>query len=323
MLSRKLKINLNGLEVGTTPMLLPSLSSRINLDVQKTLETISEFIDGPLLISALDYHVINRPLITFPELIFLDSGGYECNKDQDVTDIGFYTCKNDWTKQMYSEVIDTWKNEIPTVLISYDHPTIRAPTKEQIQEAINFLSNRDGFLKEILFKPETKESRRIKPEKIIETIDDLDAFDIIGFTEKELGSSVLNRMVSIAKIRLAMDNKGLEKPIHIFGSLDTITTPLYYLAGADIFDGLSWLRYVYHTGNTLYLDSIGPKLHGVGMNINKIWIQSIYQNYEYLRHLKSLLGRFSVSGDFDLFGDNSHFFNNSYQDLMEEIGDDK
>ncbi len=49
-------------------------------------------------------------------------------------------------------------------------------------------------------------------------------------------------MQNIAKLRKALDKAGLNIPLHVFGSLDTVTTPLYFLAGADIFDGLTWLR---------------------------------------------------------------------------------
>src|SRR6185312_9373800 len=85
----------------------------------------------------------------------------------------------------------------------------------------------------------------------------LSNFDVIGFTEKELGPSTLDRMVFIARLRQELEAAGLDIPIHIFGSLDTISTPLYFLAGADIFDGLTWLRYSYFDGLTLYKHNYG------------------------------------------------------------------
>ncbi len=77
MLARKMKLKLNGLEVGTTPMLVPAFSSKANIDICKTIETTSESINGPILISAYDVNYAEEfPPITFPDLIFLDSGGY-------------------------------------------------------------------------------------------------------------------------------------------------------------------------------------------------------------------------------------------------------
>lgn len=321
MLARKLKLSLKGLEVGTTPMLVPAVSSRINLPLQELLQTISEIVDGPLLISAYDYYYQRELSISFPELIFLDSGGYECNKDQDVSDIGLYKPDNfEWNKDLHSRIISEWSNEKPTVLISYDHPSMREPIAKQIEKANGLFQGKNEFLKEILIKPETKTSTKIRPEKFIENLDSFTSFDIVGFTEKELGYSVLERMIFIAKIRMAMNQKSIEIPIHIFGSLDTVTTPLYYLSGADIFDGLSWLRFLFNDGNTLYMDSFGPKFYGADEKINKIWIRSLYQNYSYLRQLKLNLEKFHSKNNFDIWGSNAEFFKKTYDDLVEKVG---
>ena len=55
----------------------------------------------------------------------------------------------------------------------------------------------------------------------------------------------------------------METPIHVFGSLDTVTTPMYFLAGADIFDGLTWLRFAFHGGYTVYKHNYGALKFGV------------------------------------------------------------
>ena len=85
---------------------------------------------------------------------------------------------------------------------------------------------------------------------------ELSHFSIIGFTEKELGPSLLKRMTAIARVRRALKEVNLDLPIHVFGSLDTISTPLYFLAGADIFDGLTWLRYAFRDGVRIPMMSI-------------------------------------------------------------------
>jgi len=322
MLSRKKKIQLNGRDVGKTPMLLPSVSSRINLEVKKTLDIISEIIVfGPLLVSALDCYKKHITSIPFAELVFLDSGGYECQKDQEISDNGFYYCKEkNWTINKYLTVINSWNKDIPTVLISFDHPKIRIPIANQISDANIFFEGKDDFLKEILIKPEKRKSFKIKPENVIKEINSLASFDIIGFAEKDLGNSVFSRMISIATIRKAMDENKIEKPLHIFGSLDTITTPLYYIAGADIFDGLSWLRYFFDKGNTHYLEGYGPKFYGVGVNQNTIGLQSATHNYEYLREMASAMSRFSTSKDFKCLGPNWKLFEKASKDLFETIG---
>ena len=323
MLARKLKLSLDGLEVGTTPMLVPSISSRANIDINKLLNSVDELVTGPLLISAYDYCYASEFDISFPELIFLDSGGYECNKDGDISDIGLYKPDSKkWDRDCHSRVVDNWPNEIPTVLISYDHPSVREPIEKQINHANDFFNGKDNYLKEILIKPKSTGSLRINAEDIMKNIKSLSSFDIIGFTEKELGYSVLDRMINLAKIRIMMDKERFEKPIHIFGSLDPITTPLYYLSGADIFDGLSWLRFVFHNGDTHYLDSFGPKHFGIHQHSQAMWSRSIAANYTSLRRLEIDLEKFQYNKDFNVFGKNADFFRKSYDDLTVKIGGD-
>jgi hypothetical protein len=70
-------------------------------------------------------------------------------------------------------------------------------------------------------------------------------------------------MQNIAKLRNALTKAGIDIPIHVFGSLDSVTTPLYFLAGADVFDGLTWLRFAFHEGQTLYKQNYGALHLGV------------------------------------------------------------
>lgn len=323
MLTRKLNLTLDGLEVGATPMLVPAVSSRANIPLTELLEVISEIVDGPLLVSAYDYYYSDEISISFPDLIFLDSGGYECNKDQDVSDIGLYNPNPfDWNENLHAEVVDAWSSEIPTVMVSYDHPSVRDPIETQVEKARDLLRGKSNTLKEILIKPETMDSVRVNRDSLVENINLLESFDIVGFTEKELGHSVLQRMISIASIRKAMDEQNIIIPIHIFGSLDTVVTPLYYFSGADIFDGLSWLRFLFHNGSTQYIDSYGPKNFGLDENMRKIWIQTVYQNHSYLRRLQLDMEKFQSTEDFGIFGSNADFFRTSCDDLDEKMRSD-
>ncbi len=60
-------------------------------------------------------------------------------------------------------------------------------------------------------------------------------FTFIGVTEKELGGSTLDRMVNLAKIRQALDTHEILSPIHVFGSLDPLTSILYFSGGSRSF----------------------------------------------------------------------------------------
>lgn len=323
MFQRRLKINReDGLTVGETPLLVPAVSSRVNLPIKKLIQSIEEFVDGPLLLSAYDVNFLDKkfPKVTFPELIFLDSGGYECNVDQYISDIGMYNPNpKKWTLSLYKKTLNEWDNNIPTVFISFDHPKVRQPMEKQISDANELLSNKEGYLKELLVKPETKKSHKINIERLSKYVNQLSDFNIIGFTEKELGNSVLDRMVSISKIRQILDDENITVPVHIFGSLDPVVTPLYYFAGADIFDGLSWLRFMFKDGDTLYHESFGPKQYGVQVNLKTVWGNAVSNNYDYMQKLKLELESYSKTKNLKTFGKNADFYKQALEYLSTKM----
>ena len=323
MFARKTDLRFQSVKVGSTPMLIPSISSRANIPIKKILETIPSYVTGPLLISSYDLLYLNRefPDISFPELIFLDSGGYEVAKEKEIADIGLYKPNaKEWNRELHKNAIDLWPNEIPTVLISYDVPNERKPIIEQVQLARELFQNNPQFLKEFLIKPRSHDSKFIDLKDLKENLSSINDFDIIGFTEKELGNSIFKRMIAIAKIRLMMEELGIEKPVHIFGSLDTITTPLYYFSGADIFDGLSWLRFIFDHGKTMYVDSFGPKKMGIEIVYDDMWTISMFRNYLYLNQLTHDLEKFQATQSFDIFKENKAFFRNACKKLDEKVG---
>ena len=126
----------------------------------------------------------------------------------------------------------------------------------------------------------------LKIKSITDNISELALFDIIGVTEKELGTSILSRMTNIAKIRKSLLSIGKDTPIHVFGSLDTITTPLYFVSGADIFDGLTWLRYAFNNGYTIYKHNYSAVNIGVNVKSLNVDAQCWFHNYYYMSDLK-------------------------------------
>ena len=316
-----MSLKVDGVEVGTTPMLIPAVSSKLNVKIAYLLETVEEVVNGPFLLSSYDYYYSGKPRVSFPDLIFLDSGGYECNRDRDITDIGMYNpSPKKWKERNHKAVIDDWDFTIPTSIISFDHPSIRENLDRQIARAKKLYPEGRNFLKELLIKPETTGSSKVNIDSIAGRVNSLSHFNIIGFTEKELGSSILDRMISIATVRKILDRANLSVPIHIFGSLDAVTTPLYFMSGADIFDGLSWLRFLFHGGNAHYIDSIGPMIFGISENVKKTWIRSVYQNYSYMQKLRLDMEKFCDTQDFAIFRDNGEFFRESLSYLDTRMG---
>jgi len=285
-----------------TPMLVPSFSSRVP-KVENPFRASEEFIDGPLLVSAYDVaHQLLLPPYDFGSAIFLDSGGYEISKIADLSDVSDQTsAPKEWSEKDHSAVLATWKPRVPSVIISYDHPKSRHPIKEQIKRAKKMKLPAGDTVREILLKPETEKQDFIKLEPILSNIHEFTAFGIIGVTEKEIGSSVLERMVNIARIRSALSGAGLATPIHVFGSLDSVTTLFYFVAGADIFDGLTWLRYAFKAGKTLYRQDFGVSDLGISTKSYSVEAQCWHRNYGYMRDMELEMNRFPTSYDFGAF----------------------
>jgi hypothetical protein len=324
VLAARRAIKSGNTELERTPLLLPSFSSKGFPKVAKILETTREVISGPILVSAYDLHVDHQnisPPFDFASMVFLDSGGYEASKETELSDYGEVEhTPGKWTQEMQEAVLAGWKSSVPTVVIGYDHPKSRLPVAEQIQRARGVAAGRTDVLREILLKPETEDQRYLKVDSVVQNIRALSEFDVIGVTEKEVGRSIFQRMENIAKIRLALTRIGLETPIHVFGSLDTLTSPLYFVAGADIFDGLTWLRFAFKDGNTLYKQNYGALEFGIKTAWDVVDGRTWFDNYRYLSDLELEMRRFLRDEDFASFKHHGDLIHNAYFSVVESVG---
>lgn len=304
-----------------TPLLVPSFSSRVR-EIEKPFRASEELIDGPFLISAFDIRkgYINTPY-DFSEPVFLDSGGYEISKDADLSDVGDENASPiDWTESDHSSVLAEWTSNVPTVIITYDHPTIRIPIPEQIEKGKRLHLPSQNSLREILLKPETRDQNFLPIESVKTNIRDLAPFGAIGVTEKEIGNSIFDRMLNIAKLRHALTTIGLNTPIHVFGSLDSTTTFFYFAAGADIFDGLTWLRYAFKNGRTYYRQDFGVTEFGIKQKSPRVEALCWSRNYQYITEMQLAMRRFLGTRNYAEFGDHAERIKDAVKNVEEEIG---
>lgn len=326
MLAKKRPLKIGGKQIKTTPLLLPSFSSKGFPQVQKIFETMNEYISDEILISAYDLHHSKvKGSFDFSEIVFLDSGGYEASKDHELSEIYEGEHKPaDWNPELHSKVIMNWECTSPTVFVSYDGKgTHRVTIPEQIDRAKTLEVPKENSAKSLLLKPETPDARRLNIEKILGHISKMDGFSVIGVTEKEVGKSVLSRMVNIARIRRELDKHFIDLPIHVFGSLDTISTYLYFLAGADIFDGLTWLRYAFHDGDTVYRHAFGTLTLPVDTNSDIVEARCWTSNYQYMRQMQLNMRKFSVDGNYDHFGKHADALKGCYESMQAELEGDQ
>lgn len=296
-----------------TPLLVPSFSSKgfhIRTDgtseVQDILRASGEFITESYLISAYDIHYKHIPppkdLPFRPNVIVLDSGGYEISKDRDLSEVSDpVPGKNGWNHDMLRSVLDVWPKEYATILVSYDHPDEHRSFVEQVELAREVFRSRHDHLHTLLLKPESKNQYTLKTvlKAAVADIAELRSFDIIGLTQKELGPSIIEQMVWIARFRKELDTAGIKAPIHIFGSLDPLTVCLFFIAGAEIFDGLTWMRYAYRDGQCVYVDNaavLGDL--GLEFNHNFVRLQTMRNNIVALQKLAVQIREFQFTGEF-------------------------
>ena len=315
-----------------TPLLIPSFSSKgfnfqkkeISGEKKKVSElyevilVCKELLTESMLVSAYDlyYGFLPDPsMFHCTEFTIIDSGGYETSNSYDFSGINRSPHDiNSWKPDFLEEVILNWPEEFPAILVNYDHGQERLPLSDQISKAkIFFKKCGSGKFCDFLIKPETEDQNFIKIDSVQKKVYELHSFDIIGVTEKEIGNSILERMINIHKIREALNAANLDRPIHIFGSLDPITSILYFFAGAEIFDGLTWLKFSYHNGIAMYNHNYAVLNEEIGIHTKdtSVKIKSLTGNINYLDKLKYVMMDFAATGDFKVFSDigDAHFVN--------------
>lgn len=298
-----------------TPLLVPSFSSKgfarskknEKSEIGEILRASGEFLTETFLISAYDIFYGHLPppskLPYTPSLIFLDSGGYEISTDRDYSSvIDPLPAPGPWDLVTLHSVLAEWPDEIPLVIVSYDHPEERKSVSAQIADAHEFFRKYSQHLHLLLLKPE-KGTQSLLNEALKSVLGDatqLAGFDLVGVTEKELGRSMLDRMVQIARLREAMDAADVAVPIHVFGSLDPISVCLYYVSGAEVFDGLTWIRYGYDVdGKCVYTHNIGALNYGLHVSDDQVKLRAMTQNCYHLQDLQRRLREFEATKKWD------------------------
>lgn len=311
MRSRTLPLTRNGI---SGPLLIPSISSKgfpiVNgiSEAGDALILVSPDLHESLLVSAYDIHHKLVPdhekileeshtdsLYGTPDLLVIDSGGYELSGsfESGETSRGPYSPKP-FSRADFERVVDQLPKDRELLVVTYDEPVDeRMSYREQRQIAQQFATDRPHLKVTFLIKP-AGDQKLIRPEDLAPEVRDLRIFDAIGVTEKELGDSILDRLICLATLRRLLDESGSENvPIHVFGSLDPILTPLYFMAGGEIFDGLSWLRYTYYDDCAIHPEEFAVLTVNIDANQIRRDARRHMSNLQYLRKLQHNLERWA------------------------------
>lgn len=224
-----------------TPLLVPSFSSRGFQDPLGVVKSYSPYTSRCCLVSAFDVHydVLPSEWRDIADFMILDSGGYEAYASSELSS------PRSWDVEKYRTVIENLGLATAYLLVTFDYNIRENPYERQVAEASALCEAYPRYDWDFLVKPEGPGRREINADAVVKRVDSLDPFAAIGFVEDELGNSIWARAKNIRRIRESLGEQGLEIPIHVFGCLDPLRIPIYVLSGADIFDGLEWIRWAF------------------------------------------------------------------------------
>ncbi len=323
------------------PKLVPSFTSKgfpFDKDsgysvVSRALDFVvqGQLLDDSFLISAYDIHHNHfkepKKYFNIPQIVFLDSGGYEVSPYYDSTEPeqGPYKHKP-YEEEDYKKVLTSLPIDKPIVISNPDYITEKMEIEDQILHSQKFFNEMPNFTRNFIIKPGFKKKGGPKQEIpfdiLIANIGKLGAFDVIGVTEKNLGRNLKIKLKNIARLRAALNREGISNPIHIYGGLDPVLTPLYFFAGAEIFDGASWLRYAYHQGMAIHRYCYGVMRDtNAFMTEEQVEVHAYLDNLLYLVKLSTELRAFASSAkpNFNIFTNHGTIYKEIYKELVSEI----
>lgn len=305
-----------------TPLLIPSLSSKGfafrpdgRSEVATYLELAKDELTEALLLSAYDIEHRYLPDVTEllsddhwstvysnTRLLVIDSGGYELNSGWQAGDLvrGAWRPRS-FDAEAYGRIVDRLPTDFDLLVVNYDHvepPTQRVDYPQQVESSARFFETRKHLMNNLLLRPPA-DKHYLDPHAVRPVIPSLTQFDVVGVTEKEAGDSLLDRLTTIARLRYMLDQAEVDVPIHVFGVLDPLLVTLYFMAGAEIFDGLTWLRFGHYNGLSIYRETVPVLENHVDMSASVRGARSQLTYLEALRDLKRTLRSWESSGGND------------------------
>jgi hypothetical protein len=296
-----------------TPLVVPSFSSIANKKIGEIYQMLRDHIPEASLVSAYDlnYGVIDRKDIWVSDIVFLDSGNYERERLKILQ-----KKREEWSLKIYEKLIQSLIPLSSLVLVNFDE---RKPVTKQIEEAQDLFSNYQDVAKCFLYRPPSRSADFIDVDNLTRNLSSLLSFDVLGIAEKELGPSPLARCKNILRIRVALKSQDLDIPIHVFGCLDPIGVILYFLSGADVFDGTLWLRFSFYNDIAIYANNAAILSGSWSLSDNDFLGATYVLNLKKLTHLLYNLRRFSRKHDPSVLGLNSDLLR-VVKDIISDAG---
>lgn len=282
-----------------TPLLVPSFSSRGFSDIGDLFEEVSPDLRRSCLLSAFDLEsgAITVDLSKAADLVLIDSGVYE-TKAHTVAADGHTSvpAATAWTRDMYRAFLPRIPATSNALLVSFDH---YGPVQEQLERAHTDFALAPSAARDFLLKPRARDFR-IDATDVVTAGTSLDHVDVLGVTEKELGDSLLERCSTLHRLRDALSATGRDLPIHVFGAITPGPVLAYFMCGADIFDGLNWLRYQYGPQGLGYVQDAALVEGDPSRPDAQVVVDAARANIRFLHRLQDSMARFTRGHDLEV-----------------------
>ena len=281
----------------STPLLVPSFSSVGFPHINDVYQVVKHQLYGVCLVSASDIAagLIPPDISEDINVVIVDSGTYEANQASDggTSPNSYPTCT--WARDSYLRIASRCDPTANHILVNYDTP---GPLVDQINRALEDFSHATQAAKDLLVKPEPPD-RLINVARLIENTHKLGQFDLIGLTAREAGISLVQRCRAIVTLRKALTAAELGTPIHVFGAITPAEVMTYFFCGADVFDGLNWLRLSFRQETPVPIEQLSFNVHNRGLADHEIHTAEWASNLNLLYRLQEALHHYASRRDLE------------------------
>ena len=280
-----------------TPLLVPSFSSRGFPCVSEIFAELRGQLYGVCLVSASDLSACRIPpdVSDVANLIVVDSGRYEAEQAATVSTSCYMPPSIfQWSRSLYHDALSAKVNcDANFIAVNYDKC---GPIETQFEQANEDFALVPDATKDILIKPENQ-GDLVNVAKLSRYDSKLSGYDVIGVAARELGDSLIERCRAIVMLRDILNDFGLATPIHVFGAIRPAEVLAFFFCGADIFDGLGWLKSAFRDGASVHIDEAAFEEHKWNLRDEELTYYERVYNLRTLYRLQQLTQSYAVTGD--------------------------
>ena len=281
-----------------TPLIAPSFSSRGFPYISDVWEEFKYKLFGVCLVSAFDIARGRVPtsVADMVNVVILDSGAYEIQGGSvNGGELLASSPPDIWTSEHYREAVKLVGDRKNLILVNFDRI---GSMENQIGGAIQDFSFFPQAASDFLVKP-ADGMEWVNIPKLSHHLETIQQFSVIGITAREIGSSLLRRCNSIVTLRDLLGDAGLETPIHVFGAIHPYEVLTYFFCGADIFDGLNWLRFAFRGNSSVPIDESAMEDMKWNLTDSDLSGEVWTRNLGFLYRLQEELQKYTADGDIE------------------------